>query len=80
MEKRIKYNDLVVNTLILFNRIDMTRIIIELALDEFVITSATLVTLSPYGTEYIQRFGEFIFDLDTIPQFPSFDPLSVSLN
>jgi len=80
MEKRIKYNDLVANTLILLNVIDMTRIILELDPDEFVITPATLATLSPYSTEHIQRFGEFVLDLDTIPQLPSFDPIPVSLD
>jgi len=77
MEKRIKYNDLVANTLILLNMVDMTRIIIELDPDEFIITPTTLATLSPYGTEHIQRFGEFILDLDTIPQLPSSDPIAV---
>lgn len=78
MEKRIKYNDLVANTLILLNMVDMTRIILELDPDEFVIMPATLATLSPYGTEHIQRFGDFVPDLDTIPQLPSFDLIPVS--
>lgn len=78
MEKRIKYNDLVANSLIVLNVVDMTRIILSLDPNEFVITPETLAELSPYTTEHIQRFGEFVLDLDTIPHSPSFDLIPIS--
>ncbi len=80
MEKRIKYNDLVANALIVLNVVDMTRIILELDPEEYVITPETLAILSPYGTDHIQRFGEFAVDLDTIPRSPDFESILISID
>jgi TnpA family transposase len=77
MEKRIKYNDLLANALIVLNVVDMTRVILELDPKEYVITPETLATLSPYGTDHIQRFGEFVLDLDTMPRSPRLDIIPI---
>lgn len=31
------------------------------------ITSDTLATLSPYMTKHLQRFGDFLIDMETLP-------------
>ena len=79
MEKRIKYNDLVANALIVLNVVDMTRVILALDPEEYVMTPETLATLSPYGTDHIQRFGEFVVDLDTIPHSPRLGIIPISM-
>lgn len=75
MEKRIKYNDLVASALIVLNVVDMTGILRELDTEEFIINRDTLATLSPYWTEHIRRFGDFVIDLETLPELPDLDPL-----
>lgn len=69
-EKRIKYNDLVANALIVMNVVDLTRILRQLDPNQYVITRQTLARLSPYQTEHIQRFGDYVIDLHTLPQAP----------
>jgi hypothetical protein len=67
-EKRIKYNDLVANAVILHNAVDMTRIIRGLHAEGQKITRETLSQLSPYLTRHISRFGDYIVDLSRQPQ------------
>jgi TnpA family transposase len=67
-EKRIKYNDLVANAVILHNAVDMTRIIRGLHAEGQKISRETLSQLSPYLTRHISRFGDYIVDLSRQPQ------------
>jgi TnpA family transposase len=79
MEKRVKYNDLVASAIILLNMIDMTRVIEQLDRDEYTITPDTLATLSPYVTKHLQRFGDFLIDMETLPALPALDTISLSV-
>lgn len=70
MEKRTKYNDLVANAMILLTVADMTKVILELNPDEFVISRDTLEVLSPYMTDHYLRFGNFEINFDNLPDEP----------
>lgn len=63
MEKAIKYNTLLTNMLILQNVIDMSRIIQQLRREGWSITLEDLAGLSPYLTEHLKRFGDYLLDL-----------------
>jgi TnpA family transposase len=76
-EKRIKYNHLIANAVILQNVVDMTMVLRQLAREGHVVNPETLGTLSPYLTENIQRFGSCVLDMDTVPDPVVFEiPLS----
>ena len=64
MEKAIKYNTLLTNMVILQNVIDMSRIIQQLRIEGWSICREDLAGLSPYLTEHLKRFGDFILDLN----------------
>jgi TnpA family transposase len=66
-EKRIKYNDLVSNAVILQNVVDMTHILKELAASGVEFTKSDIAALSPYLTRHIKRFGDYEIDLENIP-------------
>jgi len=61
--KIIKYNHLVANIVILHNTISMTKVINDLIAEEYAISKEILSQLSPYRTEHINRFGNYILDL-----------------
>ena len=63
MEKAIRYNTLVTNLVILQNVIDMSEVIQQLRGEGWTITKKELASLSPYLTEHIKRFGDYILDL-----------------
>lgn len=64
MEKAIKYNSIITNSLILQTVIDISSIVQELRREKWSITSADLAFLSPYLTEHFKRFGDYIINLD----------------
>ena len=77
MEKRVKYNDLVASAIILLNVIDMTLVLEQLDPGEYIITPDTLATLSPYMTKHLQRFGDFLIDMETLPALPPLKPVAL---
>ena len=64
MEKAIKYNTLLTNMVILQNVIDISRIIQQLRVEGWSITAADLAKLSPYITEHLKRFGDYILNME----------------
>ena len=64
MEKAIKYNTLIANMLMVQNVIDISRIVQELRLEGWSISKEDLAGLSPYLTEHLKRFGDFVLNLD----------------
>jgi TnpA family transposase len=72
-EKRIKYKDVVANALILQNVIDMTAILRQLLREGYVVNRDTLSKLSPYLTEHVRRFGDYVLDLDIEPGLLEFE-------
>ncbi|MDE2422485.1 MAG: Tn3 family transposase [Gammaproteobacteria bacterium] len=67
-EKIIKYNDLVANALIFHNVVDQTRILKELNAEGFTVNREDIARLSPYVTSHIKRFGDYIIDINDIPE------------
>lgn len=67
MEKAIKHTDLIANCVMLQNVIDITDVCHELAQEGHKITLEDLSHMSPYITEQIKRFGEYIVDLSRRP-------------
>ena len=66
-EKRIKYRDLVANTVMLHNVVDMTNALYDLQQDGVRITPELVARLSPYLTEHIKRFGQYLVDMKALP-------------
>jgi TnpA family transposase len=67
-EKRIKYRDLVANAVMLHNVADMTNVLYELRQEGGCVTPEVVRRLSPYLTEHIKRFGQYVLDMDTPPE------------
>jgi TnpA family transposase len=62
--KIIKYNHLVANMLILYNVDEMTRVLSDLLQQGYPITPEVLPFLSPYRKEHINRFGNYVLDVE----------------
>jgi TnpA family transposase len=75
-EKRTKYNQLLASCIILKNVIDMSALLPDLARMGYVVTPETIRTLSPYMTEHIRRFGDYVLNFDQLPD----DPVSFNLH
>jgi TnpA family transposase len=69
-EKRIKYLNLVANAVMLHNVVDITNALQEMAREGQVVTKELVARISPYMTKHIKRFGEYILDMNLMP-----DPL-----
>ena len=67
MEKAVKHTDLIANCIMLQNVIDITDICHALIQEGYTITEEDLSHLSPYITEQIKRFGEYVLDLARHP-------------
>ncbi|AJA46839.1 transposase [Clostridium pasteurianum DSM 525 = ATCC 6013] len=67
-EKRIKYNNLVSNAVILQNVADITYILKQLLANGVKFTKSDVAALSPYITKHIKRFGDYVIDLGNIPE------------
>ena len=65
-EKRIKYNDLISNCIILKNVVDMTQVLRRMHTEGYPVNTQTIARLSPYLTEHIRRFGSYSFEPDNI--------------
>ena len=66
-EKRIKYRDLVANAVMLHNVVDMTNALYDLQQDGVRITPELVARLSPYLTEHIKRFDQYLVDMKAPP-------------
>ena len=67
-EKRIKYNDLVANAMILQNVVDMTQVLLQLKKEGYSVYAETLSILSPYLTGHIRRFGDYVLNMEKVPE------------
>lgn len=67
MEKAVKHTDLIANCIMLQNVIDITDICHALIQEGYTITEDDLSHMSPYITEQIKRFGEYVLDLASRP-------------
>ena len=67
-EKCFKYLDLVANAVILQNAVDISHVLRELAAEGYSVTREAVATLSPYITQNLKRYGDYVLDLSNIPQ------------
>lgn len=67
-EKRLKYLDLVASAVILQNAVDISLAVQTLSASGYRINQRLLSTLSPYVTRKIKRYGDYVVDLEKIPQ------------
>ena len=66
-EKRLKFNQLVADSVILQNAVDMTEALRALVEEGYPVKREDLTQLSPYLTAHVKRFGDYVIDLETNP-------------
>jgi TnpA family transposase len=74
-EKRIKYRDLVANAVMLHNVVDMTNALHDLQREGVCITPELVARFSPYLTEHLKRFGQYLIDMNAPPMPLDIKPL-----
>jgi TnpA family transposase len=76
-EKIIKYNDLVANAVIFQNVVDLTDVLRDLLKAGHLINREDVAALSPYMTSHIKRFGDYLIDMEAVPNLLDDDGLLV---
>lgn len=71
--KLIKYNHLVANCVILHNVCNLTRLLSQLATKGHTFDEATIGQISPYIREHINRFGDYVLNMDRGQPFPTYE-------
>ncbi len=54
--------------MMLHNVVDMTNVLYALQQEGVSITPEVVRRLSPYLTEHIKRFGQYVLDMETLPE------------
>ncbi|PLZ51812.1 Tn3 family transposase, partial [Fischerella thermalis] len=67
-EKRFKYLDLVASAVILHNTVDMSLAIQALMARGEPVHQRYIKALSPFITRHIKRYGDYVVNLQSIPQ------------
>jgi TnpA family transposase len=67
-EKIIKYNDLIANAVVFHNTVDLIEVLTQLKGEGYLVMRSDVAALSPYMTSQIKRFGDYLIDLDVVPQ------------
>lgn len=75
-EKRVKYITLVANVLMLRNVVDLTEVLNKMAIEDETIIPEMINRLSPYMTEHIKRFGQYVLNMDNKPEPLKYEKLS----
>lgn len=66
-EKSVKYTDIIANVIMLQNVIDMSDTILMLHDEGYTVTDQELSHLSPYIRSNINRFGQYVVNMDIAP-------------
>lgn len=69
-EKRMKFKELVTNSLIVQNAADLTEVLRSLAAEGYTLRREEVSQLSPYLTSHVKRFEDYIIDLDSVSTPP----------
>jgi hypothetical protein len=67
MEKRVKFNQLVANCVMLQNVLDMSQALRELIEEGYPVNIKAVQGLSAYPHGHVQRYGEYDMDVNDIP-------------
>ncbi|MEL6333527.1 MAG: Tn3 family transposase, partial [Cyanobacteria bacterium J06626_26] len=62
LRKRIKYNHLVANCVVLYNVFEMSRILNQLDQEGHRIDPAAVAGINPYGTDHLILLGQYHLD------------------
>ncbi len=60
--------NLVANIVMLHNIADLTQVLTEMSRDGYKVTPKLAKRLSPYMTEHIRRFGQYVLDMEDMPE------------
>lgn len=66
-EKAVKYNDIIANAVMFHNVLDLSNVILQLHEEGYIITKDKLAHLSPLMTDHINRFGEYVVNMEVEP-------------
>ena len=77
--KRLKYMNLVANAVMLQNVVDLTGVLKAAAAEGYPVTQELAGRLSPYIREHIRRFGQYVLDMDEVPEALGPEALSLGL-
>lgn len=69
-EKRMKFKELLTNSLIVQNAADLTEVLRSLAAEGYTLRREEVSQLSPYLTAHVKRFGDYIIDLESVSAPP----------
>jgi len=80
-QKRVRYTDILANALMLQNVADLTEALQKLEQRGYPVHPEDVAHLSPYLTEHLQRFGDYVLKLRPVALLPnerdaSSEPLS----
>lgn len=59
------------------NVVDLTEVLNKMAIDDETIIPEMVKRLSPYMTEHIKRFGQYILNMDNKPEPLKYEKLSL---
>ena len=76
--KQIKYSNLIANSIMLHNVVDLTKVLAAMAKKGYVITKELVAGLSPYIRDHIRRFGRYDVDMTDHP--PDLDFMTVPIS
>lgn len=76
--KQIKYSNLIANSIMLSNVVDLTKVLSDMSREGYTVTAELVATLSPFIRDQIRRFGRYDVDMNQRP--PDLDLLLVTLN
>jgi hypothetical protein len=72
-QKVIKYNHLAANCLIFRNDCALTHVLSQLRDEGEDVPETALARISPYLTEHINRFGDYVLNMNRTPPQPAYD-------
>jgi TnpA family transposase len=75
--KQVKYTNLIANSIMLQNVVDLTTILNEMAGEEIGVSKELVASLSPYIRDHIRRFGRYDVNMEEFPT--DLDPKPVKL-
>ena len=75
--KQIKYSDLIADSIMLHNVVDLMEALSDMAAEEYKLTKELIRGLSPFIREHIRRFGRYDVDIEARP--PDLKPSSVPI-
>lgn len=73
LRKRIKYNHLVANCVVLYNVFEMSRILNDLAQEGHPIDPAAVAGINPYASDHLIRLGQYHLDVGRQPPQLKYD-------